>query len=61
MNKSDVFVGKGLNHCPSIEVVSIDVCDIAAFYLGVVAFYTHLFVICLGISFGPYECQPSPF
>ena len=61
MNKFDIFIGKGLDHSPTVEVVSIDICDVAAFYFGVVVVFPHLFVVCLGVAFCSYECQPSSF
>ncbi len=54
MNKFDVFVGEGLNHRPSVEIISINIGDVAAFYFGVIG--SHLFVVCFGVAFGTYEC-----
>ena len=55
MNKFHILVRKGLNHSPAVEVVSIDIGNVAAFYFGVVVSHPHLFVVCLGIAFGTYE------
>ena len=61
VNKSEVFVGKGLNHSPAVEVVCIYVGDVAAFYFGVVVFQPHLFVICLGVAFSSYKSETPSF
>ena len=60
VNKSEVFVGKGLNHSPAVEVVCIYVGDVRAFYFRVVIVFPHLLVVCFGVAFCSYECQPSP-
>ena len=56
MNKFNIFVGEGLHHRPPIQIVSVNVGNIAAFYLGVVVVHPHLFVVRLGVAFGTYEC-----
>ena len=56
VNKSEVFVGEGLNHRPPIQIVSVNVGDVVAFYFGVVVVHPHLFIICSGVAFGTYEC-----
>ena len=61
MNKFNILVWESLNHSPPVKIVSVDVGDVAAFYFGVVVVFPHLFVVCLGIAFGTYECQPSSF
>ena len=55
-HKSDIFIGEILDHRPPIQIVSIYVGDVAAFYFGVVAVHPHLFVVPLGVAFGTYEC-----
>ena len=55
MNKFDIFAGEGLNHCPTIQIVSIHVGDVAAFYFGVVVVFPHLLVVCFGVAFCSYE------
>ncbi len=55
MNKFNIFIGEGLDHCPPIQIVSIYVGDVRAFYLGVVGSYAHLLVVCLGVAFGTYK------
>ena len=61
VDKLNILVRKGLNHSPAVEVVSIYVGDVAAFYFGVIVVFPHLFVVCLGVAFCSYECQPSSF
>ncbi len=56
VNQFDILVREGLNHRPPIQIVSIYVGDIAAFYFEVVVVHPHLFVVCLGVAFGTYEC-----
>ena len=55
MNKFDVFIGEGLDHRPPIQIVSIDIGDVAAFYFRVKNFFPHLFVVRLCVPFGAYE------
>ena len=55
VNKFDIFVRESLNHSPTVEVVSIYVGDVAAFYFGVVDVFPHLLVVCFGVAFCSYE------
>ena len=55
VNKFHILVRKGLNHSPAVEVVSIDIGDVAAFYVGVVVVFSHLLVVCFGVAFCSYE------